>query len=278
MSATPATFFSLARELRDLIYYQLLHSVENRPITHNIHVTATNIPLAHLLLINKQFSREYQSASSELSTLTIHNHDPSSSSEGLPHYEEQDLYISPGTTSTSSSLSYTLTLATPPPKLPSSITSIPHLTFDLIASRFRAAGDELAVLELWTDGLLRQFELKRIKSVSIDVVVSLRAFSVVDFESALLWSGNWTSLTRLKRLGVWKEGNRGRGGRGDFGFGNRNVHGEQLGAGVGGKKRIRTLMLEWERERCRFGTRVERAELLDRMGNFWLNTAEHTGW
>ncbi|KAF2217922.1 hypothetical protein CERZMDRAFT_92555 [Cercospora zeae-maydis SCOH1-5] len=262
---TPTSFFSLARELRDQIYHELLLSTP--PITttlsNRIHLHATSTPLPHLLLINKQFSHEYLSLSLKLSTLKISNHISSTAFSDLaPHRifsASEILYIEPGTTA--STLSYKLALQ-PLPTLPPAALRIRNLNFDIICSRFRAPTDELSVLETWTDGILSQFSLKELKSLEFDIVVQEASggMGVWELESEILWSGNWVFLKGLKGLRVWRDGR-----VGELGNGIR----------VRNSRRKRVKVLDWDSERRRFG-RCE-GDGVGRLGvhggNIWLNTA-----
>ncbi|KAM3419890.1 hypothetical protein BST61_g3213 [Cercospora zeina] len=264
-SRTPTSFFSLARELRDQIYYELLISIPatTTTLSNRIHLHATSTPFSHLLLLNKQFSHEYLSLSLKLSTLTISNHISSTAFTDLaPHRifsASEILYIEPGTTA--STLSYKLALK-PLPTLPPPALRIRNLNFDIICSRFRAPTDELSMLETWTNGILSQFSLKELKSVGIDIVVQedSNGMAVWELESEILWSGNWLFLKGLKGLRIWRDGR-----VGELGNGIR----------VRNSRRKRVKVLEWDVEGRRFG-RCEGsgvAGLGMQSGNVWLNTA-----
>ena len=209
-----------------MIYSYALTDIENLHIDDSLRITARNIPIVEILLVNKQFSYEYQSIANEKAAITIYNYAITALG---PLFKELDVFQ--------------------PNELPVPARRISRITFDVCCSRFRSAPEELRMLENWTDRLLKQFEFKRVRSIDIDVVVS-PAFDVSDFEGQLLWSGNWTSLIRLKSLRIWRNG-------ADMVYGMRVLNAEKL------LRNRRTLLMEWEASRARFRCCVSRDELIE---------------
>ena len=209
-----------------MIYSYSLTDIENLHSNDNLRITARNVPIVEILLVNKQFSYEYQSIANEKAAITIYNYAITALG---PLFKELDVFQ--------------------PNELPVPARRISRITFDVCCSRFRSAPEELRMLENWTDRLLKQFEFKRVRSIDIDVVVS-PAFDVSDFEGQLLWSGNWTSLMRLKSLRIWRDG-------ADMVYGMRLLNAKKM------LKKRRTLLMEWEASRARFRSCVSREALFE---------------
>ncbi|WPB01453.1 uncharacterized protein RHO25_006079 [Cercospora beticola] len=268
-TSPPGGLFSLARELRDQIYLEILLSTPpvSLSLSNRVHLEATCHPLPNVLLINKQFSDEYLSLSLKLSTLKISNHISSNTFSDLaPHRifsPDEIIYVEPGTTA--SSLSSKLALK-PLPTLPTPALKIRNLDFDIICSRFRTPGSELSILETWTDGILKQYPIKELKSLELNVAVQENegGAGVWELESEILWSGKWLRLKGIKGFRIWRDGR-----VGDLGDGIR----------VRNSRRIRTKALEWDFDDRRFKKPVAdgKGEGQAGMGvqgrNVWLNTA-----
>lgn len=196
------------------------------------------------------------------------------------------------------------------PKLPFPALRIPVLNLDLVCSSSQSnAGEQLAILETWTSGIIDQFQrfqqqekqfqeslqyieqfLRKIeqqqekhmknknkknkkknstiprlpfppppfpppiKHITLDIIITSPTFRVRDFEAEILASGNWTGMTTLKSLRIWRD-------KSD----DRIVVWKRM-LGLLDPEGERSLLMEWERETARFwwkGGGKEREEVVN---------------
>ncbi|KAK4498734.1 hypothetical protein PRZ48_009244 [Zasmidium cellare] len=164
MSQDPKIFpiFHLARELRDLIYFHLLDPVQKWSLANGFKLNATHLPRRELLLLSHQFTDEYLSIASKLTTLTIHDHCLGGSGYQLP-------------------------------SLPKEVLAIENVKFNVACTAWRDAAGEVEFHDGWIKGMLGQM---RERGGGGKVAIHMHfgsGISAAEYEAALTWSGCWTT-------------------------------------------------------------------------------------
>lgn len=176
----PSPFFSLPRELRDLIYISLL-TTDKRHFKCGTQLCTHNASLPHILLISKPFTHEYLETTSKLASLDV---------TFRPRLDIPELIFHPS-----------IKRGKIPP-LPKSVTRVEKVVFELEILDPRAIGQEIWVGEEWVVDVLSH--IKEDSKVSCDFVLrtGLCAFEV---EREICWSGFWTLMEGLDGLRIWRE-------------------------------------------------------------------------
>lgn len=169
-------FFSLARELRDLIYSHCLKKSTSIELSNEIRFHVHEYPYPHLFRVNRQFGKELREVAEEHASLHIY-------STAIP--------------------------GGPKPKLlaviPGGLRMIRNISFELNCWNGHDIVSDLTAQDEWITTIIHDLDPDKSKDLSYHINLMSRS-KIPDGEAAILWSGIWIDMHNLKELLIMQAG------------------------------------------------------------------------
>ncbi|EME38329.1 hypothetical protein DOTSEDRAFT_39364 [Dothistroma septosporum NZE10] len=171
-------FFSLPRELRDLIYPYLVFESGYIPLTNELRFHVYDYPLPHLFRINHQFKSELDETVLEISSLSAHH-------AGIAG----------------------LSLGNAVSELPPPLKGIRMVRFDVQDKWEDNLIGGVKWNDAWIRGILNDMNSTMSKPMQIAIHIHLGYHTTAeDMESAILWSGIWVDRGEVQDLKITRPG------------------------------------------------------------------------